>query len=619
MTDISVKNLIKAFEEGKNILDGLSFDIHEGERVGILGKNGAGKTTLFNILAGTITSDEGEIAIGSGKRLGLISQIPVFPPEYTTEDVLKSAQERLSAMRKRMEKLEKLMGEDHSKETLSEYDKLAEQFRLGGGYDMDMERNKVANGLEISASMRSQLFETLSGGEKTRVNLARLILENTDILLLDEPTNHLDIRATEWLEDYLNHFKGTVLAISHDRYFLDNAITRIIEITGGKAEFYNGNYSFYVTEKQARFEEQKKRYEKEQSEAKRLKAAADRLAAWGTGNKRLMQKSQAIEKRMQRILKTERPKSEKTLHARFGEREFFGDEALTVRDLSKSYDGRMLFSGIEFEVKAGERIALIGDNGTGKSTLIKVLIGEETPDRGYIRFGPSVKKAYLPQVVNFKHPHLSVLDTMVVDENMSPQAARNRLGAFKFSGEDVYKQVSSLSGGEKSRLRLCALMKDDINLLILDEPTNHLDIASREWIEEALDEYEEALIFVSHDRYFIDRFATRIWEIREGGLIDFNGGYDVYRQMMTSNENVKPRENKKPTEKKKKTTPANTEKLRLAAEKEIAALEEKIRQLDLDTETFGSDYEKLSEIFAQREETELKLDAVYERWAGFDI
>lgn len=617
MADISVQKVVKAFELNKNIIDGLTFEILEGERVGILGKNGAGKTTLFKLLIGEYESDEGVIAIAPEKRMGLISQIPVYPAGFTTEDVLHSAFSRLDKIKSRMEGLEAQLSESPDESLLREYDALMAKYQLYGGYDTEMEVGKVSNGLEISEQMRSRPFDKLSGGEKTRVNLARLILEKTDILLLDEPTNHLDLRATEWLEEYLLSFKGTVLAISHDRYFLDRVANRVIEIVNGKAEFYNGNYSFYVVEKQRRYEEQLKKYEQEQKEVKRLSEAADRLYQWGTGNQRLMKKSQAIRSRIERTAKTDRPEAERRMNAKFSQKDFFGDEVLVIKGLSKAYDGRKLFSGLETLVQGGERIALIGDNGTGKSTFLKILMGEESPDSGFIKKGPSVKIAYLPQIIKFKNPNLSALDTMVLYENLSPQEARNRLGAFKFSGEDVFKPVSALSGGEQSRLRLCTLMRGDINLLILDEPTNHLDIVSREWIEEAIEEYGEALLFVSHDRYFINRFATRIWELKNGEIIDFKGTFEQYRQYKETTARfaeIKKHAEKKEEKPRKKQKPQDTAKLIARLEREIAANEDKLKELDKEAENHSSDYEKLIEIGEERARVEAELDGLYEKW-----
>lgn len=618
MADIALKGLVKAFEQDKNILNGLSFEVFEGERVGILGKNGAGKTTVFRLIAGEITPDEGTVHIAQGRRVGLISQIPVYPPGFTTEDVLRSAHARLDKLSARMKELEKEMaGGAADEKLLREYDSLLARFEAYGGYDADTDINKVAAGLEISEGMRAQLFDSLSGGEKTRVNLARLILERTDILLLDEPTNHLDLRATEWLEEYLLRFKGTVLIISHDRFFLDRTVNRIIEIVDGRAEFYSGNYSFYVVEKQRRFEEQLKKYEQEQKEIKRLTEAADRLQQWGTGNERLMRKSHAIRSRIERIEKTERPRVERKLKARFDTKEFHGDEVLVIKGLSKSFGDRKLFAEVELLVRGGERIALIGDNGTGKTTFLKLLVGEETPDKGYIKKGPSVKVAYLPQVIRFKNPSLSVLDTMLFEDNITPQEARDRLAAFKFTGEDVFKPVSVLSGGEQSRLRLCSLMRNEINLLILDEPTNHLDIQSREWIEETLEEYEGTLLFVSHDRYFINRFATRIWELRDGRISDFRGSFEEYKRYKESIarfEEIKRHAEPKKEEKPKRKRPQDGAKLLARLEREIEKLEEKLREYDAEAEKYSTDYEKLLEIGEERAKAEAELESLYEQW-----
>lgn len=616
MVDISVQSVKKAFEEGKDILDGLSFEINEGEHVGLLGKNGAGKTTLFRIMAGEYEADEGAVVLPKNKRLGLISQIPEYPECFTTEDVLISAQQRLLDIKVCMEKLEARMADDHSPALLRQYDGLVFEYERSGGYDLDFERNRIANGLEIPQKQREQLFSTLSGGEKTRVNLARLILEDTDILLLDEPTNHLDINATEWLEDYLAKFRGTVLIISHDRYFLDHAVTRTIEILNGKAEFYGGNYSFYVAEKERRYQEQLKKYESEQAEARRLQEAADRLYQWGTGNKNLMKKSFAIQSRIERLVQTERPTKEKSLKARFGEREFHGDEVLVLKGVSKYYDGNKLFSDIDLLVQGGERIALIGDNGTGKSTLIKIILDELKPDTGIVKKGPSVKTAYLPQIVHFEHPYRTLVDTLVYEDDCSPQTARNRLGAFKFPGEDAFKQVCDLSGGEQSRLKLCTLMKEGINLLILDEPTNHLDIASREWIEEAVEDYGETLLFVSHDRYFISRFATRIWELEDGKITDFKGTYEKYRAYKAARpKQVTPARETKSAAKVKQKKPASNEKQQAKLEREIAALEEKLNNIAAQKEEFCADYEKLLELDRDEAAHQQQLDAKYDEWA----
>ena len=621
MIDISVSNLSKEFEVGKKILDGLTFQIDQGERVGLLGKNGAGKTTLFKILTGELDWDDGEVHIAPGKGVGLISQIPVYPPEYTVEDVLQTAFGRLHDMEKEMEELTVRMGQDSDPALLRRYDALTAAFEAGGGYDTVTPLNKVCNGLEISQDMRGQLFSSLSGGEKTRVNLARLILEDTDILLLDEPTNHLDLRATEWLEEYLDRYKGTVLAISHDRWFLDRVVKRVIEIQEGKAEFYEGNYSFYVVEKEHRYQEKLKQYEKEQAKIEQLEKAAEQLRVWAySGNDKTFKRAQSMEKRIERLRTTDKPTRERRLDIKFGEREFRGDEVLTIKELKKSFDGRTLFDHVNLEVVGGERIALLGDNGTGKSTLLKILLKEEEPDSGKLKMGPTVKVGYLPQIIHFSHPERNLVDTMIYEQDCSTQTARNRLAAFNFRGEDVFKPVSALSGGEQSRLRLCMLMDEKINLLILDEPTNHLDIASREWIEDAVADYEGNLLFVSHDRYFIKQFATRIWMLEDGHITDFKGTFEEFRAARERAKNQAAAPVKVEPEKPKKEKPKRPggtkelEKQVAAAERAVAKAEERQYELSLKAEEVASNYLELQKVYEEQKALEDEIAALYTKW-----
>ena len=613
MIDISVNGLVKSFEVGSTLLDGLSFDIHAGECVGIMGRNGCGKTTLFRLLTGELSPDEGEITIAQGKRLGLISQIPHYPPGYTAEQVLRSAFSGLEATRCKLEALAEKLTANAPKSLLEEYDRLSYAYQVGGGYEQDTQVEKICNGLGIPKAMREQEFDRLSGGEKTRVNLGRLLLEQTDILLLDEPTNHLDLKSVEWLEDYILKFKGTVLTISHDRYFLDRVVGRIIEISGGKAEFYSGNYTFYLQEKQERFNRQLKQYEQEQAKLKQLGYTVERMKGWGINNRVLYRRAMSIQHRMERIEKTERPTKEKTLRARFGEKEFHGDEVLSVKGLGKRFGERTLFSDVELQVHGGERIALLGDNGTGKTTFLRVLLGE-LPGEGKIKFGPSVKWAYLPQVIHFDHPERTLYDTMLYEKNCTPQSARDRLGAFLFSGEDVFKTVGTLSGGEQSRLRLCMLMDEKINLLILDEPTNHLDVASREWVECAIDEYEGTLIFVSHDRYFVDKFATRVWELENGSIRDFPCGYAKYRSIK---EHEVLQQRQLPKKKEKPNKAAGSKELEKAVrrlEREIDAMERRIADLDTQLAAAATDYQELLRLTEERQTAETFLEELMSQW-----
>ncbi len=615
MIDIQVSNLTKFFVIGENLLDGLSFEIQEGECVAILGRNGCGKTTLFKILTGEMDYDEGEVFVNPNKKLGLISQIPQFPIGYSVEDVLRSAYAAVTAARRKMESLERAMAEGASEELLKEYDVLVNRFQAGGGYEMDVEVDKICNGLGISAEQRQQQFDSLSGGEKTRVNLARLLLEKTDILLLDEPTNHLDLRSVEWLEGYIKTFKGTVLAISHDRYFIDQIAQRVIEIVDGHAEFYSGNYSFYMDEKQARFDLQMKQYEQEQAKLKQLGYTVERMKGWGINNRTLYRRAMSIQHRMDRIKKTEKPKTEKTMKASFGEKDFSGDIVFKTKNLSKGFGDRMLFEGVELTVEAGERIALLGDNGTGKSTFIKCLLGEEDFG-GKLQFGPTVKWGYLPQIIHFSNPERTLYDTMLYEKNCTPQVARDRLGQFLFSGEDVFKQVKNLSGGEQSRLRLCMLMDEKINLLILDEPTNHLDIASREWVEAAIEEFEGVLLFVSHDRYFIEKFAERIWLLEDGGIRDFRCGYAKYRSILEHEAAAKPASAAAPKVKKEKPKGGTKEQEKLIRrlERDIEKQEQEIAVLDEKIEAAAADYQELTRLLGVKEEAEAALMELMEQW-----
>ncbi len=624
MIDVSVTNLVKSFTIGDNLLDGLSFQVNQGERVGILGKNGCGKTTLFKILTGEYDYDEGAVTIAPGKRMGLISQIPVYPYGCTVEGVLDDAFVRVHKMEREMEELAaKMAAGDVSSETLNRYDFLSAEFARAGGYDIPVQISKVCNGLGISPEMRKQPFEMLSGGEKTRVNLGRLILEDTDILLLDEPTNHLDLHAVEWLERYLDSFRGTVLAISHDRYFLDRVVNRVIEIDRGKASFYAGNYSFYVVEKEKRYQEQLKQYQKEQAKIAQLTATATLMHERGT--EKMHKTAFAIEKRVERLRTTGRPVAkERAMTMGFATRDFRGDELFTLTGLGKSFGSRSLFSDVNLEVVGGERIALLGDNGTGKTTFLKILLGEDKDYRGNIHFGPSVRPGYLPQIIRFDRPDRTLLDTMLYAQNCSAQEARDRLGAFRFQGDDVFKEVATLSGGEQSRLRLCMLMDQRINLLVLDEPTNHLDIASREWIESAVEEYDGALLFVSHDRYFINRFATRIWVLEDGHITDFRGGYEAWLAKKAREEELRsvlqPKAEKPKKEKPKRTGGTKQLEKRLnQIEREIAKTEGRQAELEGEMEAHATDYQRLQELTAEQRALEEQLSALYEEWENLSL
>ena len=413
-----------------------------------------------------------------------------------------------------------------------------------------------------------------------------------------------------------------MLAISHDRWFLDKVVKRVAEIQDGKAELYSGNYSFYVEEKERRYLERLKQYEKEQAKIAQLEAAAEQMRLWAfKGNDKQYRRAINMERRIERMRTTDKPTKERKLSTRFGEREFHGDEALVVTELKKSFGDRVLFDHINLDVTGGERIALLGDNGTGKSTFIKLIMEEEAPDSGSIYLGPSIRIGYLPQIIHFDRPDRNLVDTMLYAQNCSTQEARDRLAAFKFRGEDVFKVVSALSGGEQSRLRLCMLMDSRINLLILDEPTNHLDIDSREWIEEAVEEYGGNLLFVSHDRYFIEKFATRVWMLENGQITDFKGTYSEFRAFRERQEQFKNGKAPAPEPEKPKEDrprrPGGTKELEKqvrAAERAVEKLEVRLDELAQEAEGAASDYLRLQEIYRERESVEDELARCYAEW-----
>ena len=628
MVDISVQDLVKSFDLEKRILDGITFQIDTGERVGLLGCNGAGKTTLFRILTGEIDYDSGSVAIARGKRLGLISQIPVYDPAFTVEDVLQGAFARTQALKAEMDALaEKMAAGDTEEATLRRYGDLTARFETLGGYDTTTAVNKVANGLSISPEMRQQYFMELSGGEKTRVNLARLILEDTDILLLDEPTNHLDLRATEWLEEYLSTFRGTVLTISHDRYFLDRTVTRIIEVAEGKAEFYSGNYTYYAVEKMQRYEQRLKQYEKAEAKIAQMERSAEQLRMFAfKGMDKTYRRAMSMEKRIERMRQDQvaRPTEKKTVNAQFASREFRGDEVLQIKNVSKAFGERTLFSDVMLRVEPGDRIALLGENGTGKTTLLNILMGREEADSGSVRFGPAIRTAYLEQTIHFDHPQRSLVDTMLyTKKGMTAQSARNRLAVYQFQGEDVFKSVSVLSGGELSRLRLCLLMDEEINFLLLDEPTNHLDIDSREWLEDAVEQFDGTLLFVSHDRYFIQRFANRIWELDGGVITDYPMDFQRYR---TVKENESRRQAPAAPVKKGDTRPARGNRTQQALRRQITIcetaigkLEAEVSRLEEEMTLHGADAGKLAELYDEQMTVSRQLEQEMAHWEELNL
>lgn len=529
MVDIFVKDLVKSFEVGNNLLDGLSFEVQQGERVGLLGKNGAGKTTVFRILTGEIGYDEGTVEIAPGKKLGLISQIPKYPQGYTVEDVLRCAFLELRNIQKKMQQLEQQMTGEVTDSMLREYDRLTNRYQTGGGYDMDVNVDKICNGLGIPKEMRTQEFSMLSGGEKTRVNLARLLLEETDILLLDEPTNHLDIQAVRWLEDFLADFEGTVLVVSHDRHFLNNVCTHIVDIDYGKIKLYVGNYEFWYESSQLVQRMIKDQNRKNEEKIKELQNFIQRFAA----NKSKSRQATSRRKLIDKLSVEEMPASSRRYPwVAFDADREAGKDILEVRGISKTIDGEKVLDNVSFIVRRGDKIAFISDNELAMTTLFQILMGEMKPDEGSFKWGVTTSQSYFPKDNNefFEGHEENMLDWIAPYSRTDTleSTLRGFLGRMLFSGDDVYKPVRVLSGGEKVRLMLARMMLFGSNVLVIDQPTNHLDLESITAVNNGVRDFKGTVLFASHDHEFVQTIATRIIEIREKGVLDKECTYDEF-------------------------------------------------------------------------------------------
>lgn len=625
MAEISVQQLHKYFGE-HHVLKGLSFDLLPGERAGIVGPNGCGKTTLLKILSGQEDYDGGTISIAKGARLGLLEQLPVYDPETTVQQVLQQAFRWLEDMAAEMQRMEAEMAAGRSVD-MERYGKLQTAYELGGGYDTKVPYDRMCAGLHIDENMQSRPFMSLSGGEKTRVNLARLMLSGTDLLLLDEPTNHLDMDSIEWLEEYLKSFRGTVLIVSHDRYFLDNVTTRTLELREGEMISWPGNYSYFAEKKDELARQLEAAKRRQDKEIARLEKAVGNLHLWAfMGNDALHKRAFSMQKRIDRMERIQTIRKERKMKNQFNMAEQSGEDVFAIERLSAGYD-KPLVQDFSAMVYRGERIAILGPNGCGKTTLLTTLLGLHPSLSGMVYEGVGVASGYLPQVVQFDHPERNLVDTLLYETNCTPQEARDRLAAFAFRGEEVFKTVSVLSGGEKTRLKLCLFMYNKINTLFLDEPTNHLDILSREWVEDAIDDFSETMLFVSHDRYFIDRFATRIWLLEDGKIIDFQGGYPEFREARERKRQselaLREREKRekqaaavseKPKSKSENVPSREQEKRRRERARRIAAIEARLQELETEmAECEGGDYVHLGELYHSRETLEEELLTLYEQ------
>lgn len=530
MVIFKANNLKKSY--GADVIfDNVSFDLKEGEVVGLLGRNGTGKSTLLKILKGLETPDSGNIQFFKKWSMGYLEQIPEYP-NMTVQDVLYLPFEKVMSIEKDMRAIEGLLAtslnENDMNKLLEKYGRLQEAFDKNNGYSISSKVEKIKNGLNITEDLSNSIFDKCSGGEKTRVLVAKMLLEEPEILLLDEPTNNLDIKTLEWLEDYIKQYKGSVLVVSHDRYFLDHVIGRVLELDTDGIEEYDGNYSKYIQDKEQRFLERYKAYENNQYITHRMEMQVRRLKSMnsqilrGVANK--------IENRLNKMEKIDKPIFEKKsmrMNEFSGSRS--GATLLEAVGIAKSFEQKELFSDIDLTIEKGDRIGIIGENGSGKTTLLKILLGQEMPDDGIIEISSTAKIGYLTQDTSFEDEEKTILETFIQSfDSMNQGEARNKLASMLFTSDDVYKKIKVLSGGEKIRLKLCILMNQNLNLLVLDEPTNHLDLNSREVLEENLMNYSGTLLFVSHDRYFLEKMTNKIWNLENKQMEVFSGNYDEY-------------------------------------------------------------------------------------------
>ena len=627
MIILSVQNVAKSF--GINaVLRDVSLTIQQGERIGLVGVNGCGKSTLMRIIAGLDSQDSGEIALVRGTRIGYLAQQNMVTSGESIWNELQSVYEPVFAMEKRLRELENEMAHAHTDEQhfshlSADYDRLMHRFEESDGDAWKSMVSGVLNGLGFKPSQYDQRVDSLSGGEQTRLCLARLLLQKPDLLLLDEPTNHLDMETLQWLENYLASYKGSVLVISHDRYFLDHVCTGIVEILMGSSEQYNGNYTRYTAQRQERFESRMRAYELQQKEIERQEAIIARYRMFN--REKSIKAAESREKALDRMEKLEKPVDERAIRFSFEARRRTGEDVLQLSELSKSFGEKHLFRDLSVHVRAGDRIALIGPNGVGKSTLIKLIVGEEKPDTGFIRYGANVDLGYYDQHQSTLHPDKSVLDE-VWDRfpQMEQSNVRGALGMFLFTGDEVFKPIKTLSGGEKGRVALTALMLRKDNLLLLDEPTNHLDMDSREVLEDALSDFGGTIITVSHDRYFINRVANRIIEMRPDGVTEYIGNYDDYIERKNRPIPVEAEGGKTKTEleKEKRRDKMNRQALRQLktraqeAEKAVGAKEAEIAELEaqMADPALYSDPQRAADVQRAYQAAQQALQMLYEEW-----
>ena len=621
MAELVVSNIKKSYLEN-SVIENASFEINVGECVGLIGPNGCGKTTLFKIINGIERADSGTVSFSRGRTVGYLEQIPDYNNSILGKEVLEEAFKEIYRLELEIEKLSICLAKSPEDRTLlGRLGSVQNRYEALGGYEIKTRIKKIVEGLKITDEMLNVEFEKLSGGEKTRICLGKLLLQETDILFLDEPTNHLDLTSLIWLEDFIENYNGTVLIISHDRYFLDKVATKIISFENGDAKVYSGNYSYYVEKYEEYREQYLRTYENQQREIKRLEKAAERLHIWANSRESAKMHKAAfnIEKRIERIDKLDRLHEDKVAKIDFTKSKFVGNDIFTVSNLSKSFGDRKVLDNVDFSMKKDERIAIIGDNGSGKTTFFKAITGN-IDYTGDIQVGKSVKLEYLDQEVVFENENSTVLETLQAEIKVNEEKGRAILARYMFFGDEVFKTIGVLSGGERSRLRLCILSQKDINLILMDEPTNHLDIVSRESLEDALDNFDGSMMFISHDRYFIRKFANGIFAIEDGKGELFYGNYVEYEQFLkekVKTEKEEQEEKKSGYEdyrKNKQKDPKVINRKIKKIEKEIEDLEDLLGELEEREKEILSDYVALEELQKEKEGVQFKIEELFEQW-----
>jgi len=623
MIACSIEKISKMFG-GNTLFTDLSFQINQGSRVGLVGANGSGKTSIFKLLTGIEAPDSGTIHFKKGLKAGYLAQIPSFPEEMTSRDVLLTVFEDLRKIENNMKQLEiemaNISDERSLNQLLSNYGVLQEKFALNGGYEMEAELSKIVNGLGIN-DLLSKKFASLSGGEKTKIGLGIVLLQKPDLLLLDEPTNHLDLSAIEWLGAFLKEYEGTIMTISHDRYFLDEVVTSILELEDGEITVYHSNYSQFIIQKEERLLKEFQAYEEQQKKIQKMKETIKRLREWANQanppNAGLHRRARSMEKALERIERLKRPILQKKKMAfQLEEAGRSGKDVVIAEKLSKAFQDKILFKDINFSLYFGERAVIVGDNGTGKSTLLKMILGEATVDEGKLRIGSNVKIGYLSQhyeAINSEH---TVLEEFREEVHVTEGEARNILAGFLFYGYMVYRKVGQLSGGERMRLRLAQLMYQDINLLVVDEPTNHLDIESREVLEDALEKFKGTILSVSHDRYFINKLFSKIYWLADGAIHEFIEDYQHAKEKMSLRKNKKEKYPKPIVPKEVKPIKKEKQGSIDDLEKDIALFEQKISELNkLMMEE--SSIDTLQELHVEKERLEEKCQELYVQYEAW--